>query len=70
MLAFAFLKPILWLFPILIVIALLKSPLFKGWFGEKLVESKAKRRLPAEIYRSFKNVTIPDGTGTTQIDHI
>ena len=70
MLALAFLKPVLWLFPILIIVAFLKSPLFKGWFGEKLVETKAKRRLPTEIYRPFQNVTIPDGTGTTQIDHI
>ena len=70
MLALAFLKPVLWLLPILIIIAFLKSPLVKGWFGEKLVETKAKRKLPPEIYRPFHNVTIPDGAGTTQIDHI
>lgn len=64
------LKPLLWFFPFLVLTAFLKSPLFKGWFGEKLVEMKAGRNLPQEIYRPFHNVTIPDGHGTTQIDHI
>lgn len=70
MFTLSFLKPVLWLFPILIILVFLKSPIFKGWLGEKLVETKAKRKLPPEIYQPFQNVTIPDGAGTTQIDHI
>lgn len=64
------LKPFLWLLPFLLIAAVLKSPRFKGWVGESLVSSKAGRRLPAEEYRAFDNVTLPDDAGTTQIDHI
>ncbi len=70
LIATGMLKPLLWLVPFLILAAFLKSPLFKGWLGEKLVETKGRRRLPAETYRPFHNVTIPDGAGTTQIDHV
>ena len=63
-------KPMLWLLPIALLLAFLKSPLFKGWFGEKLVSKKATLRLPGTVYFGYNNVTIPDGTGTTQIDHI
>ena len=58
------------LIPLTLVVAFLKSPLFKGWFGEKRVSAEASRRLPPEQYRAFHNVTLPDGTGTTQVDHI
>lgn len=69
-LAVGILKPMLWLIPFLLVLAILKSPSFKGWFGEKLVSKKASLRLPQEIYFPYDNVTISDGHGTTQIDHI
>jgi hypothetical protein len=69
-LATSFLKPILWLLPLFLLIAFLKSSTFKGWFGEWLVSRKASRRLPPGIYREYHNVTIPDESGTTQIDHI
>ena len=59
-----------WLFPLLILVTLLQSPRFKGWLGEWLVTVKTRRKLPASTYRAFHDVTIPDGTGTTQIDHI
>ena len=69
-LATSFLKPFLWLLPLLVLAAFLKSPGFKGWLGERLVSKKASRRLPPAIYRAYHNVTIPDGIGTTQIDHL
>lgn len=58
-----------WLLPLLILAAFLQSSLFKGWFGERLVKTKIRRKLPAHIYRAFHDVTIPDGAGATQIDH-
>ena len=61
---------ILILFAFAVIAAIIKSRRFKGWFGESLVSNKAGRRLPAEEYQAFNNVTLPDGNGTTQIDHI
>ena len=69
-LIFNALKPLLWFLPVLLLIAFLKSPLVKGWFGEKLIEKKGNRRLAPSIYIPFHNVTIPDDCGTTQIDHV
>lgn len=60
----------LWLIPIVLIFGFLKSTVFKGWLGEKLVSSKASRRLPEGDYFQFNDVTIPDGVGSTQIDHI
>jgi restriction system protein len=64
------LKPVLWLLPLLIFVAFLKSPAFKGWFGERVVSRRASFSLPPGEYIGYDNVTIPDGAGTTQIDHI
>lgn len=64
------LKPFLWLLPFLLIAAVFKSARFKGWVGESLVSRKASLKLPPEQYHAFDNVTLPDGTGTTQIDHI
>lgn len=63
-------KHLLWMLPVIFVLAILKSARVKGWFGEKFVSRKAASQLPASDYRAFDNVTIPDGEGTTQIDHI
>ena len=64
------LKHLLWVLPVFLLLAILKSPRVKGWFGEMLVSRKAASQLPASAYHAFNNVTIPDGEGTTQIDHI
>lgn len=64
------LKPFLWLLPFLLIAVVLKSPRFKGWVGESLVSRKASLKLPPEQYHAYDNVTLPDGAGTTQIDHI
>jgi restriction system protein len=67
---FGVLKPLLWLLPFILIAAVLKSAHFKGWVGESLVSSKAGAHLPPGEYHAFDNVTLPDGSGTTQIDHI
>ena len=67
---FGVLKSFWWLLPFLLIAAVLKSPRFKGWVGESLVSRKASLKLPPEQYHAYDNVTLPDGDGTTQIDHI
>jgi hypothetical protein len=59
-----------WLIPILLAIAVLKTPWFKGLCGEALVKLAARLRLPAETYHAIHNVTLPTPDGTTQIDHV
>lgn len=62
----------LWyLLPFLIIVAIIKSPWFKGKVGEGLVNLTSSLRLNSSIYKNIKDVTIrlKDGT-TTQIDHI
>ena len=60
-----------WYFiPILILLALLKTPWFKGIFGEFQVNLAAKLFLSKKDYHLIKNVTLPTEEGTTQIDHI
>jgi ribosomal protein S27AE len=59
-----------WIIPILLVITVFKTPLFKGLLGEVLVKLAARFRLPADTYHPIHNVTLPTPDGTTQIDHI
>lgn len=59
-----------WLLPLALLLALGRSSLFKGWLGEKAVESGLGRRLDEHIYRPFHNLIIPAQGGTTQIDHL
>lgn len=59
-----------WLFVLLIVISFLKSPFMKGVIGEALVNLAATLFLDKNIYRLFKNVTLPTEDGTTQVDHV
>jgi len=61
----------LWyLIPLVIIGLLFKSPRFKGWMGEFIVNVSAKYLLDQDRYRLIKNVTLPSGDGTTQIDHV
>ncbi|MGP4845610.1 NERD domain-containing protein [Marinobacter sp. 1Y8] len=61
----------LWyLIPVAILAAVLKSPRFKGWMGECLVNISARLFLDKNIYHLIRNVTLPTEDGTTQIDHI
>lgn len=58
------------LIPIAIIAAVLKSPWFKGFFGEFIINVSAKLFLDKKQYHLIKNVTLPTEDGTTQIDHI
>ncbi|MDO4640716.1 MAG: nuclease-related domain-containing protein [Neisseria sp.] len=59
-----------WLLPLALLLAFSRSPLFKGWLGEKTVQSGLGRRLDEQVYRPFHNLIIPAEGGTTQIDHL
>jgi len=59
-----------WFFLLLILLALLRTPMIKGMLGEIQVNLAAKFFLDKNIYTLFKNVTLPTEDGTTQIDHI
>jgi restriction system protein len=59
-----------WLIPLLIIVSTLKTPWFKGLFGEWLVKISAKYLLDKEIYHAIHNVTLETPDGTTQIDHV
>ena len=60
-----------WYFiPLLILVGILKSPWFKGYIGEVIVNFAIKVRLDKDEYHLIKNVTLPTEDGTTQIDHI
>lgn len=61
----------LWfLFPLVILAVVLKSPWFKGIVGEFIVNLSIKIFLDKEQYHLIKNVTLPTEDGSTQIDHI
>ena len=59
-----------YLIPIVIFVAILKSPWFKGVMGEFIVNLSAKFLLDNNKYHLIKTVTLPTEDGTTQIDHI
>lgn len=65
-----FLSSFWYFIPIFILVALFKTPWFKGVFGEFLVNFAAKLFLKKDTYHLIKNVTLPTEDGTTQIDHI
>ena len=54
-----------------VLAAVLRSPRFKGWRGERAVQAAIRRQLNPLIYVDMHNVTLPtaDG-GSTQIDHL
>lgn len=60
-----------WLWSLLAILSFLKTPFMKGVIGEALVNLAANLFLDKQVYKLFKNVTLPteDG-GTTQIDHV
>lgn len=62
---------VLWyIIPLIILANVLKSPWFKGWMGECLVNVFARLFLDKNTYHLIRNVTLPTEDGTTQIDHI
>lgn len=66
----SFLSSFWYFIPIIIIIAVLKTAWFKGFFGEVMVNLAAKLFLNKDNYHLIKNVTLPTEDGTTQIDHI
>ena len=63
------LKQFWYVIPLLIVLNVIKTPWFKGRFGEFLV-NRLLLKLPTESYTLIKDVTLPTEGGTTQIDHV
>ena len=59
-----------WLLPWLVLVIIIKTPWFKGWFGELLVRTFARLKLDGQVYRRLHNVTLDTPDGTTQIDHV
>jgi len=61
---------VLYLMPLIILLAILKSPWFKGLIGEFIVNALGKLMLDKNEYHLIKDVTLPIENGTTQIDHV
>ena len=57
-------------FLIPIVILFFKTPFFKGFIGEVIINITSTLFLDKKKYHLIKNVTLPTEDGTTQIDHI
>ena len=60
----------IYLIVLAVFVSIVRSPWFKGKLGEALVNLAAKLRLDKNTYHLIKDVTLPSGDGTTQIDHI
>jgi hypothetical protein len=58
------------LITVAILVAVVKTPWFKGISGEFIINLSAKLFLDKEQYHLIKNVTLPTEEGSTQIDHI
>lgn len=58
------------LIPLAILVAVVKTPWFKGILGEFIINLSAKLCLDKGQYHLIKNVTLPTEDGSTQIDHI
>ncbi|EKK7180207.1 NERD domain-containing protein [Vibrio alginolyticus] len=58
-----------YLVPLLLIVSVFKSRWLKGVFGEFLV-NRLLSKLPESDYTLIKDVTLPTGDGTTQVDHI
>ncbi|MDF3934661.1 nuclease-related domain-containing protein [Pseudomonas citronellolis] len=65
-----FLSTFGWFIPLIVLMALLKSPWGKGQIGELLVRLFAHWQLDKATYRRLHNVTLNTPDGTTQIDHV
>ncbi|WP_432472361.1 NERD domain-containing protein [Amphritea sp. HPY] len=59
-----------YLIPLFITLGIIRTPWFKGFIGEVIVNFAAKLFLDKKQYHLIKNVTLPTEDGTTQIDQI
>ncbi len=57
-----------WLLPLMLFMSILKTRLFKGWFGELLVRLSTHLLLDHRTYQRLHDVTLHTPDGTTQID--
>jgi restriction system protein len=68
--AFSFLSVFLCFIPFVILLAFIKTPWFKGLFGETIVNLSLKIFLSSNEYHLIRNIILASDEGTTQIDHI
>ncbi len=54
----------------MVLAGVLRSPRFKGWRGERAVQSVIRKKLDPQVYVDLHNVTLPTADGSTQIDHL
>ncbi len=59
-----------YLIPLFLFVGVSRTPWFKGYMGELVVNLATRFLLDKKQYHLIKNVTLPTEDGTTQIDHI
>ncbi len=59
-----------YLIPVLVIIFLLKSPLFNGFLGEFAINTSIQHSLSPDLFHLLKDITIPYEYGATQLDHV
>jgi hypothetical protein len=59
-----------WMIPLVLVIAYLGSPRFKGTIGESRVRRILSSALQKNLYTVINDLTIASGGGTVRIDHL
>lgn len=64
------LSTLLWVVPLMVVVALLGSPWGKGHVGEWFVRFMLRWQLDKAVYFPLHNVTLATPDGSTQIDHV
>ena len=69
-LLFSLALPYWWVLPLMLLLAWLRSPTGKGWFGEAYLHLVLHVALPRTTYHLRRNLTLPTADGTTQIDHV
>ena len=61
---------LIWVIPLILLIAYIGSPRFKGTMGESRVRRILSAMLQKNQFTILNDVTIPSGGGTVQIDHL
>jgi ribosomal protein L37AE/L43A len=53
-----------------VLITIARTPIFKGFIGEVIINILSALMLDKKTYRLIRNVTLPTDDGSTQIDHV
>jgi hypothetical protein len=61
---------LIWVIPLIFLIAYIGSPRFRGTMGQSRVRRLLSAMLQRNHYTILNDVTIPSGGGTVQIDHL